>query len=130
MIDTRAKFDALVEEIREEERAKMLAAIHGDNGTQSPRSKPARKPGRPASVTTQRPATPRPKGSKRSPEDIEELTRNLLSYVKKNSGQRIEQIAAGLGVGTGDLALPAKKLLAEKRLKTQGQKRGTTYSLR
>jgi hypothetical protein len=128
MIDTRAKFDALVEEIREEERAKMLAAIHGDNGTTSPRSRPGRKPGRPVSAHTQRPAAPRPKGTKRSPEDIEALTRNLLAYVKKNSGQRIEQIATGLSVTTGDLALPAKKLLAEKKLKTAGQKRGTTYS--
>ena len=74
-------------------------------------------------------ATPgaRKKGAKRTPDELEGLTKSLLAYVRKNPGQRIEPIAKGLGVTTKELALPAKKLIAEKRFATKGQRRATTY---
>jgi len=69
----------------------------------------------------------RAKGGKRSPEELEQLTRSLLAHIKKTPGLRIEQIGAALGATTKDLALPAKKLIGEKAVKTKGQKRATTY---
>lgn len=72
----------------------------------------------------------REKGQKRDPEEIERLTGRLLDYVKGNSGQRIEQIAAGMGTVTKELNLPVKKLIAQKSLKTKGQKRATQYFIR
>jgi hypothetical protein len=69
----------------------------------------------------------RAKGAKRSAEDLAGLTQSLLAFVKRNPGQRIEQIGAAIGHSTKDLALPAKKLIAEKSLRTKGQKRATTY---
>jgi hypothetical protein len=75
-----------------------------------------------------RPATSRRrKGGKRTPEELDALVKSLLTHVRKNPGQRIEQIGAALGTSTKELALPAKKLIAEKQLKTQGQKRATKY---
>ena len=47
--------------------------------------------------------------------------------MKSNPGQRIEQIADGMGTSTKELNLPAKKLIAGKQLKTKGQKRATQY---
>ena len=44
-----------------------------------------------------------------------------------HEGLRIEQIHKELGTTTKDLALPIRKLIAEKRIKTKGQKRSTTY---
>jgi hypothetical protein len=67
------------------------------------------------------------KGAKRAPEEIERLTGKLADYIKGNPGQRIEQIADGMGTDTRELNLPAKKLLASKQIKTRGQKRATTY---
>jgi hypothetical protein len=67
------------------------------------------------------------KGAKRAPEEIERLTGKLADYIKGNPGQRIEQIADGMGTHTRELNLPAKKLLATKQIKTRGQKRATTY---
>lgn len=72
----------------------------------------------------------RPKGQKRPPEELEALTKKLHAYVSKNPGQRIEQIGAGMGTATKDLNLPVKKLIADRRLTTKGQKRATTYSAR
>ena len=69
----------------------------------------------------------RAKGGKRSPEELTQLTQSLVAYVKRHPGQRIEQIGKALGTSTKELALPAKKLIGEKRLATKGQKRATTY---
>lgn len=89
---------------------------------------PARR-GRAGGAARGRPASrgSRAKGAKRSPEELEELTSRLAAYVKSNPGQRIEQIAAEMGVSTKELNLPAKKLLADRVLKTKGQKRATQY---
>lgn len=75
-------------------------------------------------------AAGREKGAKRPPDEIERLTGRLLDYVKGNPGQRIEQIADGMGTSTKELNLPAKKLIANKQLKTKGQKRATQYFAR
>jgi hypothetical protein len=77
-----------------------------------------------------RSAASREKGAKRPPDEIERLTGKLLDYVKGNPGQRIEQIADGMGTSTKELNLPAKKLIAGKQLKTKGQKRATQYFAR
>jgi hypothetical protein len=69
----------------------------------------------------------REKGAKRPPQEIEKLTAKLGDYVKSNPGQRIEQIAKGMGTSTKELNLPVKKLIATKAIKTRGQKRATQY---
>src|SRR5688572_18906212 len=51
-----------------------------------------------------------PKGAKRPPGEISKLTTRLLDYVKGHKGERIEQIAKGMGVSTRELNLPVKKL--------------------
>lgn len=69
----------------------------------------------------------RKKGAKRTAEELEQLIKQLHAYIGKNPGQRIEQIAQGLDISTKELNLPAKKLIADKKLSTKGQKRATTY---
>ena len=59
--------------------------------------------------------------------EIAKLVAKLRDYVKAHPGQRIEQIAKGMGTSTRELNLPAKKLLAQKALKTKGEKRATKY---
>ena len=76
------------------------------------------------------PAVGRPRGTrgaKRSPEDLEELQTRLATFVKGNPGLRIEQINKELGTTTKALALPIRKLLADKVITSQGQKRSTAY---
>jgi hypothetical protein len=69
----------------------------------------------------------RSKGQKRPPEALAQLTESLLAAIKATPGQRMEEIAKGLGTSTGELTLPAKKLLAEKKIKTKGERRATKY---
>ena len=72
----------------------------------------------------------RPKGAKRDPAAIARLTDTLGTFIKKNPGQRIEQIGKALGISTKELSLPVKKLLAAKQISTKGQKRSTKYYAR
>ena len=72
-------------------------------------------------------------GTARKPgeaEELEALTAGLHKEIKRKGGRRIEQIAESMGVSTKELALPVKKLMAGKKLKTKGQRRGMTYSAR
>lgn len=62
---------------------------------------------------------------KRTPEELDEMQANLFAYLKKNPGQRCEEIAKGMKVDTSDLALPLKKL--GKKLKWEGVARGRRY---
>jgi hypothetical protein len=71
--------------------------------------------------------TPRRKGAKRSPNEIQGTIAALEAHIAANPGQRMEEIATALHVGTKDLTLPIKKLLASKAIKRQGQKRATRY---
>jgi len=70
---------------------------------------------------------PTARGQKRSPAALEQLTEQLLSSIKSKPGLRMEQIADALESSTRELALPAKKLLAEKKIKTRGERRATKY---
>src|ERR1043166_8967587 len=51
-----------------------------------------------------KPKAARAKGAKRTPEELEQLTKTLLSAIKKGPGRRIEEIGKDLGVATKELA--------------------------
>jgi hypothetical protein len=67
------------------------------------------------------------RGAKRTAADLEALSEKVASFVKANPGLRIEQINKDLGTTTKDLALPIRKLIAEKMITAKGQKRSTMY---
>jgi hypothetical protein len=82
-----------------------------------------RGPGRPPKVG-------RPAGGKRirrSAEGLEQMSTDLLSHVKSSPGMRGDQIATALGTDVGTMRLPMKKLIAEGKVRTEGQRRGMTY---
>jgi len=67
------------------------------------------------------------KGQKRAPGELAKLVNELFAAVKATPGRRMEQIAKDLKSTTRELALPAKKLLADKKIKTKDQRRATRY---
>lgn len=88
----------------------------GGNQTGNGRRKPGPKP-----------KAARAKGAKRTPEELEALTKTLLGAIKKGPGRRIEEIGKELGVATKELALPVLKLFEAKSIKSTGQRRATKY---
>jgi hypothetical protein len=83
--------------------------------------------GRPAAAVAVLGAGRRPKGAKRPADEIEATKERLYQYIKDNPGQRVEQINKALGTTTKDLTLPLKKLIADKAVRTEGEKRATAY---
>jgi hypothetical protein len=119
--NVQSALDDLITAIRSELRAEFLSALGGGGDIPTPFRK--RGPGRPKTAA----AKPRKKGGKRTPEELEAMTKNLLAAIKKTPGQRIEQLATGLGASTKELALPTLKLFEAKAISSKGQRRGTTY---
>ena len=68
-------------------------------------------------------------GGRRSSSDVANLAGALLAHLEKHPGQRGEEIAAALETDTRTIRLPLKKLIEEKRVKTKGVARGTSYHL-
>jgi hypothetical protein len=67
------------------------------------------------------------KGGKRTAAEIAQMADAFLAHVTANPGQRMEHIARELGLPTPELTLPVKKLLADGKLRVEGQKRATQY---
>ena len=55
------------------------------------------------------------------------MTQRVWEHIRANSGQGVEQIAKELGTSTKELSLPLRKLLAEKKIVSKGEKRATKY---
>lgn len=123
----RDRIQAFVNELSELVKQATLESVQ--EALQGTYSQPtARKGGRKSSGM----ASPgrRPKGGKRTPEELEALVAKLLRHIQTNPGQRMEQLAASLDIPSKELTLPIKKLLQENRLRTKGQKRATAYFAR
>ena len=128
--DLRNRVEAFVTDIAELVRESALATVYEALGNGAA---PARVTTRPAPKATRK-ATARKKAARksggrirRSPEQLEALGEAFLAHVKANPGQRIEEIAVRLGEPTSVLKRPVSLLIAAKRLRTEGQKRGTRY---
>ena len=90
-----------------------------------------RKASRRKAATKTRRKTSRKKATgkriRRSADDIAKVSERVLAYVKANPGTRMEAIAKALRKDTKDLRRSVQDLLAAKKLRTKGQKRGTEY---
>jgi hypothetical protein len=64
---------------------------------------------------------------RRSTEALEQTGASLLDYVREHPGQRSEDIATALGSDTKAIRKPMQTLLAERKLKTTGARRGMRY---
>jgi hypothetical protein len=95
-------------------------------GPGRPRGSGKRGPGRPRKAGRRGPGRPRKLG-RRSQGDVAAVGEKVLAYVRANPGQRLEEIGRGLRTDTAGLKRPIQRLVADGKLRTEGQKRGTKY---
>lgn len=112
--------------VRQSTLERIQSAFAGD-ATPARRGRPKGSRSTSAGPAPRKAAGRRSAGGKRSPEELESMSGELLSFIKQNPGQRGEQIAAALRTDVKTMRLPILKLIAEKKLKTKGQRRGMTY---
>ena len=143
----RASVDTLVEEltviIRQAAIETVQEALGGAVASVAGASAP-RKPGRPKKATAaktgkRKPGRPKkaagaksaPKKSgkrvRRSAADLEETAGLILSYLSSHPGVGVVEISKGVRRSTKDTKRPIQMLLSNKQIRTEGQKRGTTY---
>jgi hypothetical protein len=66
-------------------------------------------------------------GQKRDPEALAAIVEAVGGYIQANPGQGVEKIGAALKLSTPEMALPIRKLLADRLITRKGQKRATKY---
>ena len=72
-------------------------------------------------------AARRGKRIRRTAEDLERLSTQVQGFVRKTPGQRLGEIAKGLGEETKDVRRPAFQLVEDGALRTEGERGGTRY---
>lgn len=98
--------------IREDIQARITAAFGTAPAAKAPAKAPAKSEDR-----------------KRSAETILKQAARLLQLITDNPEISAEKLAAAMKLPTTALALPLKKLIAEKKIKAAGVARGTKYSV-
>lgn len=98
--------DAVTQKALAEARASLGALLAGGDG--APAARPAR--------------------ARRGARGGGDLAESLLAYVQSHPGQRGEQIAAALRTDAATLRPAMKRLIAEGKVETEGQRRGMTYT--
>lgn len=86
-------------------------------------------PRREVATTKDAATSDREPGQKRSPKELADLTKLVFTTIRSNPGIRMEALAKAVDHPTRELSLPIKKLLADNKITTAGQKRATEYSV-
>jgi len=126
--ELRERVDAFVDDLSELIRRAALEAVQEALGSEDVAV--SRGPGRPPKATREV-AGPTSsfagKRLRRTAADLEALATDVLEFVRELPGEGVEAISRGIGVASKELKRPIQQLLAEGRLRTEGQRRGTTY---
>jgi hypothetical protein len=125
----RARVDSFVDDLTEIIRQAALEAVR-EALALTP--EPARRgPGRPRRTakraTTRRAKKKTGKRIRRSAADLEATASRILAFVKANPGTNMTAMTKAMRKPAKDLRGPIKLLMADRKLRTEGQKRGTTY---
>lgn len=124
--EIRSRIESFLAELSNLVKSSALEAVQNALGSSAPASPAAAPAAAPAAPKARR--AKRGKRGKRSSDQVNADTQSLLEYIQANPGQRLEQIGKGMNLPTKGLKLPIQKLIADKAISTEGQRRGTKYS--
>ena len=98
-----------------------VSALNGQRGATYTGAKRGPKPGAAAAGR---------KGTRvrRTEQQIQSTMKNVLEFIASKPGSRSEDVRSGLGLPAATMADALKRLMADKSIKSKGQRRGTTYA--
>ncbi len=124
----RSRIEGFVSEIAELVRQATLESVYATLGAVETRTRgSSRGAPRGRSAASFPAAVAGRRGGKRSSDEIEAMSGEILNHVRENPGQGVEQISSALGISSKELTLPIRKLVGQGDLRTEGQKRATKY---
>lgn len=109
------------EKVREEFRAKLETVIGGEEPT------PTRRPRKPRKKKARRAAPSKPKGARRTPDELTELDEAIVAYVKKHPGTDSTSIREALTIPKSVWKLRSDVLKKRKALRQEGERRSARY---
>ena len=125
--DIRTLVENFTNELTQVMRRAALEEVHAKLSLAIGEVQPKRRgPGRPRGTRTGKRGRP----GKFTPEQLEKHGASILALIKKSPGARSEQLSAAMKMDAATLRIPMKALIAAKKIKVKGQKRGTTYFVR
>ena len=126
--EIRNRIDAFAEELAGLVRQAAFESLHealGADGGQIGRRRPGRPKGTRRKTGARRGRPGRPPSAA-----TEALTPKVLAHVKANDGASVSEIASALKKQSAAVKPAIARLLAEKKLRKTGQRRGTKYHAR
>ena len=123
--DIQSRIQSFLGELSVLVRKSALEAVHvalGEGAAPSRRGRPQK-----AMRRARRAVARTGKRVRRSAEDLAQIATRVMAHVKTNAGHRLEEIGRALKTDTAILKRPIANLLAARKLRTKGQKRGTMY---
>ena len=134
----RDRIDAFVDDLSDLIRQAALESVQealggvvapARRGPGRPPKTAGRMPGPKPSAFTPKKAPKKKAGARirRSADDLDEMAGLILDYVKGSPGNGVEAISKALRVPSKELKRPVQMLIADKKLRTEGNRRGTTY---
>lgn len=130
-----ARIETFVDEISELIQRAALSSVHaalaGKLGFTPPTTLSSDRPRRDRNVVkgakVARKAGRGGRRVRRSSENVQELAAQVRAAVRSGPGRRLGEIAAELDMDANDIRRPAQVLVAERKLRTTGQRGGTRY---
>jgi len=134
--DIRSLVEQFTNDISQVMRRAALEEVHAKLSLAIGDVAPSRRgPGRPRAtvsngVVRTRRTGKRGRPGKFTPEQLDAMGGKILALLKKNPGARSELLSAAMKMDAATLRIPLKALVAAKKIKVKGQKRGTQYFAR
>ena len=119
-------YDDLINDLQEQ-RATNKGVELAANGERKSKNGKVRKKAATKKRTPQKAVAKKSNGVKRTSEQVERIAERALATIMKNPGISIGAISKAVRIDTKDLALPVRKLIANKAIRTKGERSATTY---
>lgn len=121
-------YDDLIDDLQKQRATNKGLPAPTNGKTPSKRNgKPIAKKAAAQKTAAKKVATRKTNGTKRTSEQVERLAARALTAVTKSPGMNVGEISKVVKASTKDLALPMRKLIEGKTIRTKGERSATTY---